>query len=78
MTLLQIPKLEFVSNVSKFGFWNSQSKQNTHIGLLKNSKQKQKKCVSKPGLKFDNNTHGITEIESKLLKTPKNSGPSFK
>jgi hypothetical protein len=47
MILLQILKLEFVSNVSKFGFQNSQSKQNIHIDFLKNLKQKQKKYISK-------------------------------
>jgi hypothetical protein len=53
MILFQIPKLEFVFNVSKFGFRNSQSKQNTHIGFLKIPRQKQKKCLSKPGSNFD-------------------------
>jgi hypothetical protein len=42
MILFQIPKLEFVFNVSKFGFRNSQSKQNTHIGFLKNPKKNKK------------------------------------
>jgi hypothetical protein len=43
MILLHIPKLEFVSNVSKFEFRNYQSKQKTHTDFLKNPKQKQKK-----------------------------------
>jgi hypothetical protein len=48
MILFKISKLEFASNILKFGFRNSQSKQKTHIGFLKNPKQKQKKCLSKP------------------------------
>jgi hypothetical protein len=44
MILLQIPKLEFVSNVSKFGFRNFQPKQRTHIGFLKNPNSKRKQA----------------------------------
>jgi hypothetical protein len=53
MILFKISKLEFVSNISKFGFRNSQSKQKTHIGFLKNPKQKQKKMPiqTKPSLR---------------------------
>jgi hypothetical protein len=40
MILFQIPKFDFVSNVKKFGFRNSQSKQRTHISLLKNPNSK--------------------------------------
>ena len=42
MILFHIPKFDFVSNVKKFRFRNSQSKQRTHIDFLKNSYSKQK------------------------------------
>jgi hypothetical protein len=50
MILLQIPKLEFVSNVSKFGFskFSTQTK-NSHW-FLKKSKLKTKTGLSKQGL----------------------------
>jgi hypothetical protein len=42
MILFQISKLEFISNILEFGFQNSQFKQKTHIGFLKNPKKKKK------------------------------------
>jgi hypothetical protein len=40
MILFQISKFEFVSNVSKFGFQNSQPKQRIYIDFLKNLNSK--------------------------------------
>jgi hypothetical protein len=68
MILFQILKFEFVSNVSKFEFRNSQSKQNNHIDFLKNPKQKQKKCPSKPS-RISTDTHvNLCRISAKNIK----------
>ena len=46
MILFHIFKFDFVFNFLKFGFWNSQSKQKTHIDFLKNLNSKQKQAYS--------------------------------
>ena len=44
MILFQILKFDFVSNIKKFGFRNSQVKQRTHIEFLKNLNSKRKQA----------------------------------
>jgi hypothetical protein len=68
MILFQILKFEFVYNVLKFGFRNSQSKQNTHIDFLKTPKQKPKNCPSKPGRISTDTLVNLCRISAKNIK----------
>ena len=67
MILLQISKFDFVSNISKFRFWNSQSKQRIHTNFLKNPNSKRKQAYSNKSLE-DKSSYGCTaNFEKSLL-----------
>ena len=65
MILFQIPKFELVSNISKFVFRNSQPKQRTHIGFLKNSNSKRKQAYPNKALNCGGSYHSDVQLNAK-------------